>query len=165
MSLQERSTLILSFAKVLFANGQATDQTISATERLGQGLGVRAKLIPRWGELVLQTEDIDAKLISQIAADPSGVDMDRVASTMQAVEDVESGRLWADAASKAIASIAKAPPAPAWLFAVAAAAGAMALSVICKRGANHAQPLSPASHAPLIGKSTSAAGARTRLPR
>ena len=32
-----------------------------------------------------------------------------------------------------------------------------------KRGANHAQPLSPASHA--IGKSTSAAGARTRLPR
>jgi len=34
-----------------------------------------------------------------------------------------------------------------------------------KRGANHAQPLSPASHAPLIGKSTSAAGARTRLPR
>ena len=37
--------------------------------------------------------------------------------------------------------------------------------ILCKRGANHAQPLSPASHAPLIGKSTSAAGARTRLPR
>src|SRR6516165_10489842 len=139
MSLQERSNLILDFAKVLFANGQATDQTISATERLGQGLGVRARLIPRWGELVLQTEDIDAKLISQIAADPSGVDMDRVASTMQAVEDVEAGRLSADAASKAIAAIAKAPPAPTWLFALAAAAGAVALSVIF--GIEHFLPM------------------------
>ena len=99
MSLQERSDLILDFAKVLFANGQATDQTISATERLGRGLGLRARIIPRWGELELQTEDTDAELSSQIAADPSGVDMDRVASTMRAVEDVVSGRLSADAAS------------------------------------------------------------------
>jgi uncharacterized membrane protein YjjP (DUF1212 family) len=130
MSSQERSNLILSFAKVLFANGQATDQTISATERLGRGLGLRAGIIPRWGELDLQTEDGDGKLSSQIAADPSGVDMDRVASTMRAVEYVESGRLSADAASKRIDAIAKAPPAPTWLFALAAAAGAVALSVI-----------------------------------
>src|SRR5262245_41623258 len=107
MSLQERSNLILDFAKVLFANGQATDQTIRATERLGRGLGLRARIIPRWGELELQTEDTDAKLSSQIAADPSGVDMDRVASTMRAVEDVEAGRLSADAASKAIAATDK----------------------------------------------------------
>jgi hypothetical protein len=33
MSLQERSNLILSFAKVLFANGQATDQTVDAAAR------------------------------------------------------------------------------------------------------------------------------------
>ena len=139
MSLQERSNLILDFAKVLFANGQATDQTIDATERLGRGVGLRARIIPRWGELELQTEDTHAKLSSQIVVDPSGVDMDRVASTMRAVEDVESGRLSADAASKAIASIAKAPPAPAWLFAVAAAVGAMALSVIF--GIEHFLPM------------------------
>lgn len=139
MSLQERSNLILDFAKVLFANGQATDQTISATERLGRGLGLRARIIPRWGELELETEDRDAKLSSQIAADPSGVDMDRVASTMRAVEDVEAGRLSADAASKAIAAIAKAPPAPTWLFALAAAAGAVALSVIF--GIEHFLPM------------------------
>src|SRR5262249_4650694 len=119
MSLQECSNLILDFAKVLFANGQATDQTISATERLGRVLGLRAILMPRWGELELQTGDTDAALSLQIAADPSGVDMDRVASTMRAVEDVEAGRLSADAASKAIAAIAKAPPAPTWLFALA----------------------------------------------
>jgi uncharacterized membrane protein YjjP (DUF1212 family) len=130
MSLQERSNLILNFAKVLFANGQATDLTISATKRLGRGLGLHANIIPRWGELGLQTEDADAELISQIAADPSGVDMDRVASTMRAVDDVASGRSSAEAASKAIAAIAKAPPAPTWLFALAAAAGAVALAVI-----------------------------------
>ena len=139
MSLQERSNLILDFAKVLFANGQATDQTIRATERLGRGLGLRARIIPRWGELELQTEDTDAKLSSQIAADPSGVDMDRVASTMRAVEDVEAGRLSADAASKAIAAIDKAPPAPTWQFALAAAAGAVALSVIF--GIEHFLPM------------------------
>ena len=139
MSLQERSNLILDFAKVLFANGQATDQTIRATERLGRGLGLRARIIPRWGELELQTEEMNASLTSQIAADPSGVDMDRVASTMRAVEDVEAGRLSADAASKAIAAIDKAPPAPTWLFALAAAAGAVALSVIF--GIEHFLPM------------------------
>jgi len=130
MSLQERSNLILTFAKVLFANGQATDQTVDAAERLGRGLGLRARIIPRWGELELHAEDKDAELSLQIAADPTGVDMDRVASTMRAVEDVEHGRLAPDAASETIAAIAKAPPAPTWLFALAAAAGAVALSVI-----------------------------------
>ena len=138
MSLQERSNLILDFAKVLFANGQATDQTIDAIERLGQGLGLRATIIPRWGELQVQTEDRDNKLSSQVVADPSGVDMDRVASTMRVVDEVESGRFSADAASKAIAVIAKAPPAPTWLFALAAAAGAVALSVIF--GVEHFPP-------------------------
>jgi uncharacterized membrane protein YjjP (DUF1212 family) len=130
MSLQERSNLILAFAKVLFANGQATEQTIGAAERLGRALKLRAKIIPRWGELELQAEDKDAQLSFQIAADPTGVDMDRVASAMRAVEDVEAGRLTPDASAKAIAAIAKAPPAPTWLFALAAAAGAVALSVI-----------------------------------
>jgi uncharacterized membrane protein YjjP (DUF1212 family) len=139
MSLQERFDLILSFAKVLFANGQATDQTISATERLGRVLGLRATIVPRWGELTVQTEDANARLSEQIAADPSGVDMDRVASTMRAVEDVWSGRLSLDAASKAITIIAKAAPAPTWLFALAAAAGAVALSVIF--GIEHFRPM------------------------
>jgi uncharacterized membrane protein YjjP (DUF1212 family) len=130
MSLQERSNLILTFAKVLFVNGQATDQTVDAAERLGRGLGLRARIIPRWGELELQAEDKDAELSLQIAADPTGVDMDRVASTMRAVEDVEHGRLAPDAASETIAAIAKGPSAPTWLFALAAAAGAVALSVI-----------------------------------
>ena len=139
MSLQERSDLVLSFAKILFANGQATEQTISATERLGRALALRATIIPRWGELELQAADADAERNTQIVTDPSGVDMDRVASAMRVVEDVEAGRSSADAASKTIAAIAKAPPAPAWLFALAAAAGAVALSVIF--GIEHFVPM------------------------
>src|SRR5262249_29530641 len=54
--------------------------------------------------------------------------MDRVAATMRAVEDVESGRLAPEAAMKAIGAISQAPPAPTWLFALAAAAGAGAFS-------------------------------------
>jgi len=36
----------------------------------------------------------------QVTADPTGVDMDRVASTMRAIEDVEAGRLAPDAANE-----------------------------------------------------------------
>jgi uncharacterized membrane protein YjjP (DUF1212 family) len=138
MTLPERSSVVLAFARVLFINGQATDQTVAAAERLGRALGLRARLMPRWGELQLQSDDKDATLISQVAADPTGVDMDRVASTMRAIEDVEFGRLTPDAAMKTISEIARAPPAPTWLFTLAAAAGAMALSVIF--GVHHLLP-------------------------
>jgi uncharacterized membrane protein YjjP (DUF1212 family) len=130
MTLDDRSNLVLAFSRVLFINGQATDQTVAAAERLGRSLGLRVKLMPRWGELQLRSDDKDATLISQVAADPTGVDMDRVASTMRAIEDVESGRLAPGAAMKAIGLISQVPPAPTWLFALAAAAGAVALSVI-----------------------------------
>jgi uncharacterized membrane protein YjjB (DUF3815 family) len=65
--------------------------------------------------------------------------MDRVASTIRAIEDVEAGRLTQDAAMQAIGAISRAPPAPTWLFALAAGAGAVALSVIF--GVEHFAPV------------------------
>src|SRR5262249_15348938 len=130
MISNQGSDLVLTFARTLFANGQATDQTVDAAERLGEALGSRVKVTARWGELQLQSDSKDAATISQIAADPSGGGMDRVASTMRAIEDVQSGRLTPAAAMQAISVIARAPPAPTWLFALAAAAGAVSLSVI-----------------------------------
>lgn len=130
MSVQERSNLVLAFAQVLFDNGQATEQTVDAAERLGRALGLRVKVMPRWEELGIQSEDKDAYLSLQITANPTGVDMARVASTMRLIEDVEAGRVTLEAASKAIAEISKAPPASDWLFVLAAASGAVALSVI-----------------------------------
>ena len=128
MTNEERLELILAFARVLYVNGQATDQVIAASRRLGNKLGVRAELLPRWGELQLRAEGEGAG--SHVAADPTGVEMDRVVSTMQAIADIETGRLSPDEAGSRIGTIAKAPPAPTWLFALAAAVGAVALAII-----------------------------------
>src|SRR5216683_1845636 len=130
MTLEERSNLVLAFARVLYVNGQSTDQTLTAAARLGDTLGLRAKIMPRWGELQLQAGDGDARLISAVVADPTGVDMDRVASAMRAIEQIGAGRLAPPAAMEAINAISRAPPAQTWLFALAAAAGAVALAVI-----------------------------------
>jgi len=138
MTLGERCDLVLAAARALFVNGQATEQTVAAAERLGRALGMGAELMPRWGELELKGKDNDAEQYARAAADPTGIDMDRVASTMQAIADVESGRVAPDAASKTIAAISQTPPAPTWLFVLAAAAGAVALSVIF--GVEHFAP-------------------------
>jgi uncharacterized membrane protein YjjP (DUF1212 family) len=130
MNLKERSDLVLSFARVLHVNGQSTDETLAAAEQLGNKLDLRARIIPRWGDLQLQAEDTDGRLVSVGEADPTGVDMDRVASAMRAIGEVIAGRLAPPAASEAIIAISQAPPAPTWLFTVAAAAGAASLSVI-----------------------------------
>ncbi len=129
MASDERCNLVLTFARTLFVNGQATDQVVAAGERLARALGLRANVMARWGALQLQS-DGEATPFCQIPADPAGVEMDRVTSTMRAIEAVETGRLAPDAAMKAIGMIAHAPPAPTWLFVLAAAAGAVALSVI-----------------------------------
>ena len=130
MTSDAPSNLVLAFGRVLYVNGQATEQTVAAAERLGRALGLRAKIAPRWGELQLVAGDKDGTLISQAAADPVGVNMDRVVSTMRAIEDIEAGRLAPGAAMKQIGAISQAAPAQTWLFALAAAAGALALAVI-----------------------------------
>ena len=130
MTLEERSNLVLTFAQVLYENGQSTDQTLAAAERLGQALGLSAQIIPSWAELQLQAEDKDARLVSVVAAHPTGVNMNRVASTMRAIEDVGAGRIAPVSAMKLIGAISNAPPDQTWLFTLAAAAGAVALAVL-----------------------------------
>jgi uncharacterized membrane protein YjjP (DUF1212 family) len=103
---------------------------MSAAERLARALGLRATIVPRWGGLELLVDDQQGMLTVQVAADPAGVEMDRVASAMRAIDAIEAGRLTADAAMESIADISRAAPAPTWLFALAAASGAVALAVI-----------------------------------
>jgi uncharacterized membrane protein YjjP (DUF1212 family) len=130
MPPDERSSLVLALARILFVNGQATEQTVAATEKLARRLGLRVTLMPRWGELQLQSSDKDFNLISQLPADPTGVDMDRVASAMRLIQDIEAGKVPPGAAMRVLGAISRAPPASTWLFALAAAAGAVALAVI-----------------------------------
>jgi len=130
MILEERADLVLAFARVLYVNGQSTEQTLISADRLGCALGFRATIMPHWGELQLEVQDGKTRLVSAVAADPTGVSMGRVASAMRVMEDLGAGRVAPARAKQAIGVIAQAPPAPAWLFTLAAAAGAAALAVI-----------------------------------
>jgi uncharacterized membrane protein YjjP (DUF1212 family) len=129
MAADERSRLVLAVARVLYVNGQATEQTVSAAERLARALGLHGTIVPRWGGLEL-VDDQQGMLTIHVAADPAGVEMDRVASAMRAIDAIETGRLTVDVAMESIADISRTAPAPTWLFALAAAAGAVALAVI-----------------------------------
>ena len=132
MSLEDRADLVLAAARVQYINGQSTDQVLLSAERFGHILGLRAEVMPRWGELQLKAQDIasGARLISAVAADPTGVAMSRVANAMRTVEDLSAGRLAHAAAREAIRAASQASLAPTWLFTLAAGAGAVALAVI-----------------------------------
>jgi uncharacterized membrane protein YjjP (DUF1212 family) len=130
MTVEERSDLVLTFARVLHVNGQSTDETVAAAERLSKDLDLHATIFPRWGELELQARNGRSRVVAIGSADPTGVDLDRVASAMRMGQEVGAGRLAQSRAPEAIDAISHAPPAPTWLFTVAAAAGAAALSVI-----------------------------------
>lgn len=130
MSLQEKSDLVLAFAQVLHVNGESTDETITAVARLSESLGLRTTIIPRWGEIQLLAADGTGELVSVVKADPTGVDMDRVVSTWRVIDELRAGKLTTAAALEKVKTISHAAPAPIWLFTLAAAAGAVALSVI-----------------------------------
>lgn len=130
MTLEERADLVLSIARVLYVNGQSTDQTLVAAQSVGHSLGLDVRLMPRWGELQLEFQGAYNQEISVVAADPNGVDMDRVVAASRVVESLATLRLTPAAAETAISAIAEAPPGPTWLFTIAAAAGSVALAVI-----------------------------------
>src|SRR6266436_4579325 len=130
MNLEEQSDVVLTLGQALHVNGQSTDDTLAATERLSNSLGLRATIVPSWGELQLEATKGTTRSVSLIAANPTGVHMERVASAMKAIEEVTAGHLPPTAALQTIGAISQAPPAPTWLFALAAAAGAASLSVL-----------------------------------
>jgi uncharacterized membrane protein YjjP (DUF1212 family) len=134
-SILERSDLVLACAHVLHTNGQSTDETVQAAERLGTELGLQATVIAHWEELELRAADGTASQVLLERGSPTGVNMDRVASAMSAIENFAAGRTAIGAAPGTIKAIAYAPPASTWLFTLAAAAGAAAMAVVF--GAHH----------------------------
>lgn len=130
MTSEARDHILLALVRTLYVNGQATAQMLDAGERLGQAMGLKVTLFVRWGELQLRSEDNGTIRAYQLPADPTGVEMARVAAAMREVDDLEAGAVTSHAAAKAIEKISRDPPAPTWLFALAAAAGAVALAVI-----------------------------------
>ena len=130
MNSPERSDLVLTFAQVLYVNGQSTDDTLAATERLSKSLGLRATIVPTWDELHLEATTEGTRLVSLVAASPTNVHMERVAGTMRAIDGVIANRVAPSDALQSARAISHEPPAATWLFALAAAAGAAALAVL-----------------------------------
>ncbi len=99
------------------------------------GLGYRASLFPRWGELTVRIED-DLGFVHDLSkAEPAGVDLSKVAAAMRVSEEVAAGKCDVAAAKGALEAISRRPPVQLPRFALMAAAGAAALGVIF--GANH----------------------------
>jgi uncharacterized membrane protein YjjP (DUF1212 family) len=141
MTLEQRCHLVLALARVLFSNGQSTDQTMFAAENCARRLGIKISLLPRWGELQLEAEDGDISLVSTVEASPTNVAMNRVAAAIDAATDFEAGRLGPIELNSRIDAISTLPPHPTWLFVFAAAAGAAALAVIFGSRLLHAATL------------------------
>jgi uncharacterized membrane protein YjjP (DUF1212 family) len=127
--------LILTSAQLLFANGQTTRTIVAAVQKLGVRLGVRASVIPRWGELTVRIEDAVGSRYEIIAVEPAGVDMNKVIATMDVIDRVYAKRMDAIAARSALEAISRFPPVSLARFALLAGAGAAALGVIF--GATH----------------------------
>jgi uncharacterized membrane protein YjjP (DUF1212 family) len=129
MSREADCDLVVACSRLLYLNGQGTEQVLGAAERLVRALGLPAKLSLRWGELQLQLEE-GSRPIWRVAANPAGVDMTRVIAGMRLVDDVCAGRVTPEAAQKAIDVIRRSGGSPTWLFALASGAGAVAMAVI-----------------------------------
>jgi uncharacterized membrane protein YjjP (DUF1212 family) len=130
MNIEERSAFVLNTAKGLFVNGQSTEETVTAAARLADVLGLRTKLLVSWGEVTLEVDSARGALVRLDGAEPTGVDMGRVASVMRLIDKLAAGHLKPEKAWAEIETVSHAHPAPTRLFAIAAAAGAVALSVI-----------------------------------
>lgn len=124
--------LLAAAARLVFANGLASESAEAAIRRLGRGLGVEADMLPRWGEIVLLTGGRAAPTI--VAATPTGVDMSRVTATLRVIDEVCAGRLDRAGAARALDDIARAPPVALLRFALFAAFGAAALGIIFGAG-------------------------------
>ena len=128
--LESAADLALATAKSLFVNGQSTERVVATAERLAIRSGFAARLFPRWGELTLQVSTSSGVLTRIVEADPMGVDMTRVVGVSRIAEQAMLGRLVAPQARAAIREAVQAPAVPTWLFVIAAAAGAFAMSII-----------------------------------
>ncbi len=132
LSQEDRFDILLAAARNLHANGEETSGTLEAAKQLCDRLGLRATLIPAWGELFLQVDGDRVRVAEAAATD---INMNRVAATLRAVEAICAGRLDGAGAMAALDAAGRAPASGLPLFAFACMAGAGALTLI--NGGSH----------------------------
>ena len=121
-------SIVALAAGLLFAHGQTTERTVVTAERLGRALGVPVKVLPDWGELIVE---IEGTSLSQIApTKPLGVDMNRVLAITAVVDRLCEGTLRGEDVRPALLLAGNLPPVSTLRFASFAAIGATSLGVI-----------------------------------
>ncbi len=125
-------------AELLLANGQTSQRSAEAVRQIMQLGGSDATVSVRWGEVTIRPRDKSSRN-EVVLATPLGVDMRKVAATMDVVDRLSSGRMTGQAAMAALDATAALPPIAALRFILLAAAGAAALAVIF--GESHPVPL------------------------
>jgi uncharacterized membrane protein YjjP (DUF1212 family) len=118
---------VLSAALLLHDNGQSTDMTLIAADRLNHGLGVSCTLIPSWASMVAIAP---GPLVRARATKPVGVNMRRVAAAMREMDRAQDGPLDRQIVRRALSDAAGLGNSSAVAFIVACATGAAALSVV-----------------------------------
>jgi uncharacterized membrane protein YjjP (DUF1212 family) len=125
---RNRLVLMAQVAGLLLTNGQTTEGTRVAVERLGNALERPSRFTVRWGELMVWADDDPGG--SHQVAEPLAIDISRVVATERLVDDVCLGRLDATEALPLLHAIGRMPPVSAVRFVIMAAAGAAALGII-----------------------------------
>ncbi|HTP28867.1 MAG TPA: threonine/serine exporter family protein [Anaeromyxobacteraceae bacterium] len=127
--------LITQATKVLFANGETTERTIAAGERMGGALGYRSTVVSRWDGLTIRLEGEAGPQNDIVPVMPVGIDMNRVMEAERAVDALCARLSTTEVTRSGLDRTAALPPASLARFVLAAAVGAAALSVVF--GAEH----------------------------
>ena len=123
---RETTLKIIALATaLLLENGQSTEETVAAADRLGRALGEPVTLRAYWGEIHVHS----TSLHETVPAMPLGVDMVKVMATMKIIDHVCHGTL-PDAALSALAAVKHLRPASTLRFVLFAAIAAASLGVI-----------------------------------
>ncbi len=123
--------LLLETAQVLHVNGQETEETLQTVSRLSQQLSVTSQLLACWDAVMLQVNvPAQPSVVLVARAVPSLVAMNRVQAINLAVDGMGESSTPLKATLQAIEAAERLTPAPLWMFVLACAAGATALSLI-----------------------------------
>jgi uncharacterized membrane protein YjjP (DUF1212 family) len=119
--------LVARAAALLHANGESTAVTLSAVDRLNRGLATDFQLLPDWTSISVLDQGRNPLTI---IAPPAGVGMRTVAIAMRVIDKIGEGQTTRTDLAAELDRAAKAGPSPLWLFVLACATGAAALSII-----------------------------------
>jgi uncharacterized membrane protein YjjP (DUF1212 family) len=122
--------LLSQVVQMLLVDGQTTERTVHATERLGKRLGMRVAVLPSWGGTTLAVETGRDQQLQLVPGAPTAVDMRKVATTMSLVDEICDGRRDIASTEAALGAVSRLPPISLLRFALLAAAGAAALAVL-----------------------------------